>query len=95
VVKAVAVKGETDCPGSETGVEEGVDYRKDAEDGEGNADVGYYIGCVCHFLFLSLLFFLALSLFCSGAGPLSCGEERNEKGEQKNERVGVVFPGLY
>jgi hypothetical protein len=82
-MKAVAVEGETDCPGGESGVEEGVDYREDAEDGEGHADVGYDIGCVCHFLFFSFLFFSyspSFFFFFFVAGPLLAGKKEMRSG---------------
>jgi hypothetical protein len=79
-MKAVAVEGETDCPRGESGVEEGVDYRKDAENGEGHADVGYYIGCVCHFLFFSFFSSNLLLSFLFVAGSLLAGKKEMRRG---------------
>lgn len=40
----VAPEGGLDVADGEVGVEEGVEDGEDAEDGEGDADVGYYVG---------------------------------------------------
>lgn len=51
-------EGVPDRACGQAGVQECVDDGEHAEDGEGDADVGYYVCCVCHLCFFFWLFWL-------------------------------------